>query len=339
MIPMLRVRYQLAFTLGEIQHPDRLDALAQADQRRISISRGCGPRCCRRSQRARATCSASSSAAGGVQRFGSRGRRSSRDLVRVIGSRNKGRELLAVLNFLDGVKDQQVVVLPMLGAFADGLRRADVPLALFQTRLQPILDQRPVRSGSDRGQTGVRPRGLDSTRVQAIELLGLAASTDRDQDDAAVADRDGTAGRRAVRGHRARLAGSTDPSVASELLKRWPRLTPVMRRQVLNVLLAGPDRAMALVKAVRGGDGPAQRADADADRVPDGPPEPDVRVAAGAVFTRADQGIAVPCSSAIRLRSISGAAACVARRRTGAVCDVSRSGRRRHRDRTRRWRR
>ena len=62
-----------------------------------------------------------------------------RELVRVIGSRNKGRELLAVFNFLDGVKEPRLAF-SYLSGLADGLQRADVPLALFQTRVQPIVD-------------------------------------------------------------------------------------------------------------------------------------------------------------------------------------------------------
>ena len=81
-----------------------------------------------------------------------------------------------------------------------------------------------------------------------------------------------------------------DPSVAPELLRRWPRLLPVMRRQVLPVLLARPDRAMALVKAVESGAvlrnelTPTQTAFLMAHR------SADVRAAAASVFKRAAEG-------------------------------------------------
>ena len=81
-----------------------------------------------------------------------------------------------------------------------------------------------------------------------------------------------------------------DPSVAPELLRRWPRLLPVMRRQVLPVLLARPDRAMALVKAVESGTvlrnelTPTQTAFLMAHRTAD------VRAAAASVFKRAAEG-------------------------------------------------
>ena len=88
----------------------------------------------------------------------------------------------------------------------------------------------------------------------------------------------------------AALGRLDDPSVAPELLRRWPRLLPVMRRQVLPVLLARPDRAMALVKAVESGAvlrnelTPTQTAFLMAHRTAD------VRAAAASVFTRAAEG-------------------------------------------------
>jgi putative heme-binding domain-containing protein len=47
------------------------------------------------------------------------------------------------------------------------------------------------------------------------------------------------------------LARLEHPSIARELLDRWSRFTPDLRRQVLPVLLARPERAMALVEAVK----------------------------------------------------------------------------------------
>ncbi len=282
----LRVRYQLAFTLGEIQLPERNAVLAQMIARDIdqpwmhtavlsSLEDGAGE------------VFSTLIASGGVEESSS-AQTFLRELVRVIGNRNKGRELLAVLNFLDTVKDRKLAF-ALLGAFADGLQRADVPLALFQSRVQPILDHAlsavrdaGVRPGSD-------PASSDSIRVQAIELLGLAASTDeirRTLLSLIESDRSPAVQSAAI----GALGRLDDRSIASELLQRWPRLSPVMRRQALQVLLGRADRALALVKAVEAGTvprselTPTQTAFLMAHRTAA------VREAAASVFKRADPG-------------------------------------------------
>lgn len=280
--PDLRVRYQLAFTLGEIQHPDRNDALVQLIKVQLikkdidqpwmhaavlsSLADGTGD-------------VFSSLIAGGGLGESPSGQTLIRELVRMIGSRNKGRELLAVLDFLDGVKEPRLAF-SYLGGFADGLQRADVPLALFQGRVQPIIDH---------ALSAIRISKVPETRVQAIELLGLTASTTetmRTLLSLVEADQSGAVQSAAI----AALGRLDDPSVAPELLRRWPRLLPVMRRQVLPVLLARPDRAMALVKAVDAGTvlrnelTPTQTAFLMAHR------RAEVRVAAASVFKRAAEG-------------------------------------------------
>ena len=170
-----------------------------------------------------------------------------RELMRVIGHRNRGRELLAVLNYLDrvfaGTKDP-AIAFGYVGAFADGLQRADVPLALFQSKLQPILERAAteVRNG----------RSPEPLRVQAIELLGLTASTSETMtllmslvgsgqphgvETAAVSS----------------LSRMDDPSIARQLLARWSGFTPVLRRQLLPILLSRPDRATSLIEAIKAG--------------------------------------------------------------------------------------
>ena len=125
--------------------------------------------------------------------------------------------------------------------------------------------------------------------MQAIELLGLAASTveirktllsliESDRSPAVQSAAIGALGR------------LDDPSIASELLQRWPRLPPVMRRQALQVLMGRADRALTLVKAVEAGTvlrnelTPTQTAFLMAHRTAT------VREAAASVFKRADPG-------------------------------------------------
>src|SRR6185503_16563418 len=166
-----------------------------------------------------------------------------RELVRVLGHRNKGRELLAVLNFLER-NVEPPASFAFVSAFADGLQRADVPLALFQAKLQPILD---------RALTEVRNNAApEPVRRQAIELLGLtapAAETTR-----LLFSLVGTGQPRGVQSAAiAALGRLEDPSIGREFLARWSGFTPALRREVLPVLLSRPERAMTLVDAVKAG--------------------------------------------------------------------------------------
>src|SRR6185436_782197 len=137
--------------------------------------------------------------------------------------------------------------------------------------------------------TAIRTSKVPELRVQAIELLGLTASTtDTMKTLLSVIDADpsGAVQSAAI----ASLGRLDDPSVAPELLRRWPRLMPVTRRQVLPVLLARPERALALVRAVEAGAvlrnelTPTQTAFLIAHR------SAEVRAAAAAVFKRAAEG-------------------------------------------------
>jgi putative heme-binding domain-containing protein len=276
--PHPRVRYQLAFTLGEIPHPDRDRALVALMEKDIdqpwmhvaalsSLGDGTGDVFIRFAANVELGASES-------------GQALLKELMRVIGHRNRGRELLAVLNFLEGARDRRLAF-SYLSAFADGLQRADVPLALFQAKLQPIVDHAlsAVRS----------TKAPESTRVQAIELLGLTASTS-DTQATLLSLLDAGQPRTVQSAAIAALARLDEPSVSAALLERWPRFTPLQRREVLPVLLARPQRALALVNAVAAGAvlrnelTPTQTAFLMAHR------SAEVREAAAAVFTRAVAG-------------------------------------------------
>jgi putative membrane-bound dehydrogenase-like protein len=234
-----RVRYQLAFTLGELEHPDRISALAALLDKDIR-------------DRWMQTAILTSLAEGPAELFrmaiDQPGAADSPDrlaflseLVRVLGARNKGRELLTAVEFLEGISKRDSGF-TLLAAFADGLQRADVPLALVQPRLQPILD---------RARLTVRDlKSPEATRVQAIELLGLAAPVPETTAAlfALIQPSQPWPVQRAAITALARLDA---PQLAEGLLHRWPQFTPAIKREVLPLLLARPDRVLALLEAVR----------------------------------------------------------------------------------------
>ena len=239
--PDPRVRYQLAFTLGEVKRDDATDVLIALITKDVelpwmhvaalsSLSDGAGEMFTRLRD------TPGFGRAAPDQAF-------LKELVRVIGHRNKGRELLAVLNFLDRIDDPSSAF-GYVTAFADGLQRADVPLALFQGGLQPILD---------RAVAEVRNvKAPEPARIQAIELLGLTASTGETLKT--LLSLTGADQPRAVRSAAiAALGRLDDPAVARELLARWATFTPIVKREVMPVLLGRPERALAVLEAVKAG--------------------------------------------------------------------------------------
>ena len=237
--PAPRVRYQLAFTLGELRNEERIPVLAALLAKDVQ-------------ERWMSVAVLSSLAEGAGDLFAlvsgvgpdAAGRASfATDLLRLIGARNKGRELLAVLDFLAHLEDPGLAF-PMLTAFADGLQRADVPLALFQPGIQPILD---------RARLTIRDsRAPESMRRQAIDLLGLTAPMP--ETTATLLSLVEPAQPAGIQ-HAAltALARLDAPSLAGELVNRWGGFTPALKRDALALLLARPDRVMVLLDAVTRG--------------------------------------------------------------------------------------
>jgi putative membrane-bound dehydrogenase-like protein len=237
--PAARVRYQLAFTLGEVDRPERFDLLAGLALRDID----------ERWVRTAALTSLSDGAGELFQHVATRsgdtpsGQTFLADLLRMIGHRNRGPELLAAFRFLETVT-KPATTFALANALADGLQRADVPLALFGSWLQPVIDRARTAAAD--------PGAPDAVRVQAVGLVALAEAT---ADTIATLlslvspDQPRAVQTAAI----AAVARLDDPTVGTGLIERWPRLTPSLRREVLPLLLARPDRALALVSAVERG--------------------------------------------------------------------------------------
>jgi putative heme-binding domain-containing protein len=236
-----RVRYQLAFTLGEIRREEATDVLLALIKKDVELPW--------------MHVAALSSLADGAGEVFTRlrdtpgfGRAAPdqallKELIRVIGHRNKGRELLAVLNLVGQIADPSVTF-AYVSAFADGLQRADVPLALFQPTLQPVFDCALTEARNSKAP--------ESLRIQAIDLLGVTASPGETR--TLLFSLVGTAQPRALQSAAiAALGRLDDPGVAKDFLARWPGFTPLLKREVMPVLLSRPDRALTIVEAVKTG--------------------------------------------------------------------------------------
>jgi putative membrane-bound dehydrogenase-like protein len=237
-----RVRYQLAFTLGDLTwHPERVAVLARLLARDheepwmhvaalTSLASGTSDVFTRLLE------------VPGLQASAS-GRALLAEVMRTIGASGRGQGLLAVLQHLETV-DDRAAAFAWLAAFADGLARADLPLALFEPRVQPLLDH---------ARTAMRDaRVPEDARVQAIALVGLASPTRATLDDLLALVAPGQPAP-VLSAALAALSRLNDPALAETLLARWPVFTPPVRREVLPLLLARPERASVLLSAIEKG--------------------------------------------------------------------------------------
>jgi putative membrane-bound dehydrogenase-like protein len=236
----VRVRYQLAFTLGDVRQPERLQVLGDLLARDLeepwmhvavlsSLAEGSGE--------------VLRQFAAGPHADSPAGRRWLREMLRTIGSRNRGRELLEALELLTATR-QPDVALALLAPFAEGLQRAEVPLDLFGSRLRPLLDH-AVAAMRDR-------KAAEGLRVQAIELIGLTAATPQTR-EALLALVASDQPRPVQSAAIAALARRDEPELARELIARWPRFTPALKREVLPLLLARPERIFPMLEAFNSG--------------------------------------------------------------------------------------
>jgi len=241
--PSPHVRYQLAFTLGETRAPERVEALARIARRdaaspwtRAAVLSSLAEGADEMFARVRAWFAG----APGETAVGAGEYEFLRQLVQMLGARNRAPELTAVLEFVD--QASPAVAFALVHALDEGLRQARG--TLDPARVRPILERAQAVAAD--------PAAPEAARVQGIELLALtdfAASGER-----LLALLDDPAQPQAVHLAAVRtLNRFADPAVGPELAKRWPGLSPRVRAAVLLVLLARPERARALLNQIEAG--------------------------------------------------------------------------------------
>lgn len=239
--PSARVRLQLAFTLGETDDPRRLNALAAIARLDAGspYSRAAVLNSLTDGVDTMFSLVATWFAPGAQPAAGQAEHEFLRQLVGLIGARNRAPEVMSVRSYID--RADPAVAFTLVHALGEGLRRANQTLDL--TGMQGLLDRA--------AELAVAPDAPVTTRVQAIELLGarpfdavgkallslLTQTQPREVQLAAIR----TVGR------------FTATEVGPELVARWPAWTPRLREAVLPVLLARPDRVAALFAGVEKG--------------------------------------------------------------------------------------
>lgn len=238
--PALLVRYQVAFTLGETRHQARIGALARIIRRDVA-------------NRLVQAAALSSLAEGASDLFASlaaepafrsakAGQEFLEHLALLIGARNQSNEVARVFVFSSQVGDRSLGF-GVIRALGNGLRRAGSSLEKAGGDMKGIFARA--------GQTAGEQNAGEGDRIQAIQLLALgrfdetgptllpllALNQPQPVQLAAISA----------------LGQFNRPETGTELIQRWPAFTPRLRSEVLTVLLARPERAMTLMKAIEEG--------------------------------------------------------------------------------------
>lgn len=246
-----QVRYQLAFTLGELPAAERAPALAQL-LRRDGADRWFQVACL----------SSLSGAAGevllallGDESF--RKQSAVRGLLQVlasqVGAENRRDELRRIVAALNGLNEaEHGLALTLLRGLSEGLARSGRQLAdLVGPQEAKGVQQAFQRLVGGAKQAALDPKGKPKARLDAIQTLALASFTEvREVFTQLLDPREGREIHLAALGT---LGKFGDRDVTTLVLQAWPGLSPQTRGSAAEILLARPERIDALLTAVEAG--------------------------------------------------------------------------------------
>jgi putative heme-binding domain-containing protein len=234
--PVIGVRYQLAFTLGELRHPERLDVLARIARRDAaepmmraavlsSLLEGAGEMF--------SLLTTETSVPGHKEIL--------RELAAVVGAANQPVDVARVRQVLVSTRDP-LVAFPLARGLGDGLRRAGSSFEKAGVDLQPLLD-RAAAIAADGSAS-------ESARLEAIALLAFGGTQ---MEKTLLPLLDTRVSKSVQSSALASLDRLSPAGLAAALLDRWPSLTPVMRASTVDVLLKRPERTGVLLGAMEAG--------------------------------------------------------------------------------------
>jgi len=239
--PVVGVRYQLAFSLGEIRHPERLGVLAQIARRDAaepmmraavlsSLAQGAGEMFSLLSNET----SAPATSTGRPEIL--------HELAAVVGAANRSVDLARVREALISTRDP-LVAFPLARGLGDGLRRAGSSFEKAGVDLESLLDRAAA--------TATDAQAPASARLEAVALLAFGRGAESEKTLLPLLD--------SQQPQAVQLAALTSldrlspAGLAAALLGRWSSLTPTIRDKVADVLLKRPDRTGGLLSAMEGG--------------------------------------------------------------------------------------
>ena len=237
--PSNLVRYQLAFTLGELKDKGRIPALVDIARKDVDSP-----------WIQAAVLSSLANGAGDVfadlardAKFGASkpGQEFLRELAALVGAKNKPEEVQAVLAYI-GKVSEPALKFSLMRSLGEGLQKARASLAVLRTGGNFELA----------GQMAEDRSVPEPTRIEAVKLLGFE---NYDAANAALTaalkkDASETIQLAAV----TTLARFSEPQAAHELTGHWRDFSPRVKSQALAALLARPDRATTLLNAIKSGE-------------------------------------------------------------------------------------
>jgi putative membrane-bound dehydrogenase-like protein len=242
----IRVRYQLALALGQLQHPGRGLLLAE-----IVAQDTANP------WMQTAVLSSVPPDAGGWFTLLSRNTRFARSpageeflrvLAGMIGLRSRAGEVALVIQHATSSSVLPVEALGLLASLAEGLKRNGNDLAAANTNgaLERVFASALLAAGA----VGTEER----LRLEALRLVGAARFSYSEAGDMLLLLLTNPRVSPAV--HQAAavvLSQYADPRVATNVLNRWTAFPPALRPEMVSCLLARRERAAITLEAIQNG--------------------------------------------------------------------------------------
>lgn len=241
----IRVRLQLAFTLGEVSRAERAMALAEVLDRDATNQ---WFQAAALSSVMRGAADLMATLAGNVRwRNDPRGTAFLRRLAIEIGVKGQKEEVAQALDFISRAKMEPEPAFVLLDGVGEGLHQLGSSLALVDPEglLQPFYDQSLA--------IALDSSFPDSTRIAALALRGVSPFSVTGPGDIFQL-LFGSGQSEAVQAAALATMGRYDnPAIATNIIGRWSELSPPLRRQTINVLLARVDRVGDIISALEDG--------------------------------------------------------------------------------------
>lgn len=243
--PAIRVRYQLAFTLGEIQRPEKAGLLAAMLAREMENS---WLRAAAQSSLATGAAKTLVRLAGDVQlRRDPAAPELLEQLATMIGLLGEPAELKEAMDFLDQTALEPQQTFALLAALGEGLHRAMSSLASVDPQGQLQRFYRQAQFGA------LAASAAEPLRLAAIRLLGVSPLTFGDVGDILLLPLGSDPSQALQSASIAALGRFDEPGLATSLIQRWPTLTPAMRKRAATALLARNSRIADVLSALENG--------------------------------------------------------------------------------------